>query len=71
MKVTCLPENGSRGAFGVRFCWKKGVIQCGLKKKIFFECGILKMGVICVQRCNFKPKICKFDDLILELLQNL
>ena len=48
------------GAFGVRFYWKKGVIQCGRQKWDLFWCGLLKMGVILSAKMQFYAKFCKF-----------
>ena len=61
------------GAFGVRFCWKKGSFSMSSKKIyffyfIFFYVDSQKWGSFCVQKCNFKPK---FANLMLKLQQNL
>ena len=46
--------------YGVIFCWKKGVIQSGLKKMGSFWCGLPKMGVMKCAKMPFQAQICIF-----------
>ena len=57
-----------QGAFGVKFCWKNGLLDAGAKKNgVFFDVDSQKWGSFSLQKCNFKPK---FANLMSKLLQN-